>query len=190
MAVVGAADVPQPDPVLATVTSSPSSVPTTAPEEAGANTERPQLVPTLATATTSPLPVPSATPLQPAVVQSITFPEDAFTFSFPDPPPPPSPTDAHTHATLVDQGTLDLAVPDHQGCHLPPGAINPPVTITSLPADAGARWMRSKGTLEYFRRVDKIGQMSNLILHWYQLEEALGFPDPVSVLTTYYEKPY
>lgn len=44
--------------------------------------------------------------------------------------------------------------------------------------------MRSRKTLKYFREVDKMDKLSGLLLHWYWLEEALGFPETVSHPTT------
>jgi hypothetical protein len=44
--------------------------------------------------------------------------------------------------------------------------------------------MRSRKTLKYFREVDKMDKLLGLLLHWYRLEEALGFPETVSHLTT------
>jgi len=40
-------------------------------------------------------------------------------------------------------------------------------------------WMKKKGTLTYFRSAFKMGNLSGLISNWYQLEEALGFPEQV-----------
>jgi hypothetical protein len=53
--------------------------------------------------------------------------------------------------------------------------------IEDLPMNATeAGWMKSKKTLKYFREVHKAGKLSELVLHWYQLEEALGFLESVS----------
>jgi len=43
--------------------------------------------------------------------------------------------------------------------------------------------MKAKKTLKYFREVHKTPELSGLILHWYRLEESLGFPDVVSAPT-------
>ena len=45
--------------------------------------------------------------------------------------------------------------------------------------------MISKKTLKYFHEVNKTDKLSNLILHWYQLEQALGFQETVRHLTTW-----
>ena len=61
-----------------------------------------------------------------------------------------------------------------------------PNAINGLPINGPeSAWMGSKGTLKYFREVDKMGKLSDLILHWYQLERALGFQESVNFLPTY-----
>ena len=42
-------------------------------------------------------------------------------------------------------------------------------------------WMKQKRTLAYFRSTFKLGDLSNVIKHWYALEELLGFQGVVSV---------
>jgi len=54
---------------------------------------------------------------------------------------------------------------------------NPLVGRTNEPM-----WMKKKGTLSYFHRTFKLGDLSNVIGHWYKLEGLLGFQDIVSVL--------
>lgn len=83
-----------------------------------------------------------------------------------DPPPtgnphPAPPTDVPTRAAAnQDQRILDLE---------------------ALPTNATeATWMKSKKTLKYFRDAHKMGKLSDLHIHWYQLEEALGFQETVS----------
>lgn len=41
-------------------------------------------------------------------------------------------------------------------------------------------WMKKKRILEYLRDTPKLGCLSDVIRHWYELEELLGFPDAVS----------
>lgn len=43
-------------------------------------------------------------------------------------------------------------------------------------------WMKNKRTLAYFRSTFKLGDLPNVIRHWYELEELLGFQETVSVL--------
>jgi len=42
-------------------------------------------------------------------------------------------------------------------------------------------WMKKKRTLDYFRCAIKLGHLSNVIEHWYELERLLGFLETVSV---------
>ena len=42
-------------------------------------------------------------------------------------------------------------------------------------------WMKKKQTLDYFRGTFKLGSLPNVIEHWYELEEQLGFQNAVSV---------
>ena len=59
---------------------------------------------------------------------------------------------------------------------------NPPpkplASITDEPV-----WMKKRDTLNYFRNTAKLGSLSDVIEHWYELEILLGFQDPVSVPT-------
>jgi hypothetical protein len=50
------------------------------------------------------------------------------------------------------------------------------VNVTNEPL-----WMRRKRTLAYFRETFKLGDLSNVIEHWYKLEGMLSFPDIVSI---------
>ena len=105
----------------------------------------------------------------------------------------PEPTAAHpalssgTNAVTSSPPSLDQSVLDIEA----PTDPNPSVgndsltTIDKLPTNAvGSVWMKSKKTLKYFDGVHKVGKLSDLILHWYQLESALGFPETVSLLPT------
>ena len=88
----------------------------------------------------------------------------------------PSPPDSPDHHTPPNDVT------DH---HAPPNDVNPPATLDGLPMNARqSEWMISKKTLKYFCEVNEAGKLSNLILHWYQLEQALGFQEIVRHLTT------
>lgn len=53
--------------------------------------------------------------------------------------------------------------------------LDPLANITDEPA-----WMKKKRTLKYFREAPKLGCLSDVIQHWYQLEESLGFQNVVS----------
>ena len=91
----------------------------------------------------------------------------------------PLPTGESMEIVLInqDQDFPDLEVPS--GLELPlPSCWNDILLtgIEDLPMDATeSGWMKSKKTLKYFREIHKTGKLSELILHWYQLEEALGF---------------
>ena len=41
--------------------------------------------------------------------------------------------------------------------------------------------MKNKRTLDYFRNTSKLGSLPNIIEHWYELEQLLGFKETVSV---------
>ena len=105
-----------------------------------------------------------------------------------DPPPPAnprpaSPTEPSTHDAPTNQ---ELMVPSHPDRRVSSRGSDLPNTINGLPMNGPESvWMRSKGTLKYFREVNKMGKLSDLVLHWYQLERALGFPESVSFLPTY-----
>lgn len=102
-----------------------------------------------------------------------------------DRPRPSTPTEAPTRATSViqNQGAVDIEAPDRPDCRSSPHGADPLTASGDLLANAReSGWMRSKGTLGYFREVCKTRELSNLVLHWYQLEEALGFPEKVNTL--------
>jgi len=42
-------------------------------------------------------------------------------------------------------------------------------------------WMKKRKTLDYFRGTFKLGVLSDVIEHWYELEALLGFQNVVSV---------
>ena len=42
-------------------------------------------------------------------------------------------------------------------------------------------WMKKKKILDYFCSTFKLGNLSDIIEHWYELEGLLGFPETVSV---------
>ena len=89
--------------------------------------------------------------------------------------PPQVPDHAHG-----DQVTLALKIPNQ-----PDSGNASYATFDDLPTNAReSGWMKSKKTLKYFREVYKLGKFPDLILHWYQLEEALGFPETVSFPAT------
>ena len=115
-------------------------------------------------------------------------------------PPPPAQPNASTtdsHRSSGPQSNAQTPPPAHsevQGQAIPlleeldqpsrsvssRGITARLTTFNDLPINAKAsRWMESKDTLDYFRGVYKMGKLPELILHWYQLEEALGFPETV-----------
>lgn len=79
----------------------------------------------------------------------------------------------------------ERTVQDLEALKIPsPPSPDPLIALSELPLGAGeSAWMKSKHTLKYFREVHKLGKLSDLILHWHQLEEALGFPEAVSWLS-------
>ena len=167
---------PQPTPAPATVIASTHLVPTTTPEEAGID-------PCAVTTTTSPLPVdPAPTTTTASLFSTAPLQSNAATAKTTTTSHPLDSSPGNSHlAPPVDQGIPDLGATNH---HVPPCGINILTTINDLPADARvAGWTRSKKTLEYFRGVREMGNLSDLVLHWYQLEEVLGFPETVSTQT-------
>ena len=66
-----------------------------------------------------------------------------------------------------------LSQPHSQASASPP--LNTLIGITNEPT-----WMKKKRTLNYFRNTFKLGDLPNVIGHWYELEELLGFQDTVS----------
>ena len=92
-------------------------------------------------------------------------------------------TEASTRATTPTQGqgTPGLETPDLPDRRVPSGRTHS-LTLGALTNAEGSQWMKSKKTLAYFREVYKLGKLSDVILHWYQLEEALGFQESVSRL--------
>lgn len=93
---------------------------------------------------------------------------------------PVSPAETSTPAIPATQGQ-DITAPDQPVLHKTPSRNNLLTTFNDLPTNAReSGWMKSKKTLNYFREVYKMGKLSDLILHWYQLEEALGFQEVVS----------
>ncbi|KAF9782108.1 hypothetical protein BJ322DRAFT_1110992 [Thelephora terrestris] len=89
----------------------------------------------------------------------------------PNNPRPASPTAEPVDAIMVDQS--------HELSSRPDDILL--AGIDDLPTSASeAGWMKLKQTLKYFREVHKIGRLSALILHWYQLEKVLGFLETVN----------
>ena len=106
--------------------------------------------------------------------------------SHPNDSHPASPNKVSTGITSIaqDQDIPNRDAPNHPDSQVPRGDTDL-ATSNNLPMNAReSEWMRSKKTLNYFREVYKMGKLSDLISHWYQLEEALGFPETVSRLTT------
>lgn len=58
----------------------------------------------------------------------------------------------------------------------PASLADPLVNVTNEPA-----WMKKKQTLNYFRGAFKLGDLSGVIRHWYELERLLGFQGVVSI---------
>lgn len=54
----------------------------------------------------------------------------------------------------------------------------PPNLLVNITDEA--QWMKKKRTLAYFRDTFKLGDLSSVIGHWYELEKLLGFPRVVS----------
>lgn len=144
-------------------------------EDIGADIDVQQPDPAAATLTdVMPLAVstisPQSTTTHPAALPEINVTTSTLPSGF----PPPS--DPHAALANQDQGVLDPKVPNHLDHCIAPCSNDPLTTINDLPTNATeSAWMKSKKTLKYFREVYKMGKLSDLILHWYQLKEVLGF---------------
>ena len=91
-------------------------------------------------------------------------------------------TEVSTHGVLANQnqGVRVTGAPTGPDCNMPHSDI-PSTTTDVLPTNATeSQWMKAKKTLTYFREVHEMGKLSDLILHWYQLKEALGFQETMS----------
>ena len=123
---------------------------------------------------------------QPVVLPGLNTTDD--TTPPPDVPAITSPCDREVIAfempAFLDLETPtlpDLEAPTLSSSRSSPPDAEPSIATGGLPSSVReAVWMKSKKTLKYFQGVHKMGKLSDLILHWYQLEEALGFPEVVS----------
>lgn len=77
----------------------------------------------------------------------------------------------HSH---VDVDLLNSAPSDGAANIHPPS--NPLADVNDEPT-----WMKKRRTLDYFRSTFKLGNLSDVIEHWYELERLLCFQDVVSV---------
>ena len=169
-------DAQQPDPATATLIDMQQPDPATA-----TLIDVQQLDPVAATLTNVTPSAVSTIPLQPTTTHPAALPEINITTStLPSGLPPPS--DLHAALANQDQGVLDPKISNHLD-HCITRSNDPLTTIDDLPTSATeSAWMKSKKTLKYFREAHKMGRLSDLILHWYQLEEVLGFQETVSFL--------
>ena len=103
--------------------------------------------------------------------------------------PPASPSEVPTHVVPAsqDESTLGLEAPSPSNLCEPSRGKDLLTAIDELPTNTmESMWMKSKKTLKYFREVHKVGKLSELILHWYQLKAVLGFQETVSLLPLNY----
>lgn len=164
---------------------------------AGAVPRQPIITPPAASVDMMPTLV-SVVPLQPAVTPPVVLAKTNATGNslpsldpLPDNPRPTSLVGGSVGASNdtpvgMDQDFPDLEMPSHPDRGAPSRENDILFTgIDDLPTSATeAGWMKSKKTLKYFREAHKVGNLSKLILHWYQFEEVLGFPETVSNFTT------
>ena len=145
--------------------------------------------------------VASTTPSQPAIAYpAVLSKTDATDNDFlpldlplPTNSHPNSPTEVPSHAAAAGQGqdSRNFVASTYPDCHVPSRGSGLLTTIDNLPTDATEPiWMKAKETLKYFRGVHKMGKLLDLILHWYQLEEVLGFQETVSCLLPKHQKSY
>lgn len=166
-------------------------------EEVDVDVNTQQSNPVVAASTSTMPSATSTTPSQPVVTHPPMLPEtNSVSNNLPssDPPPPsdphptspsdprpspPSKVSTRTPSADQDQDIQDLEPPSH-----PDLCVSPRndclATVNNLPANTmESGWMKLKKTLKYFCEVHKIGKLSDLILHWYQLEEALSFQETI-----------
>ena len=96
-----------------------------------------------------------------------------------DPGPAPlSPTPSLPQADELALLSLLNSSPSIEAA-LPTINIPPPEPLAGV--TAAPAWMKKKRTLDYFRGTFKLGCLSDIIQHWYELEGLLGFPETVSL---------
>ena len=152
-------------------------------DEASAVTNIPRL--RRAPATTAPpsLSVVGTTPPQPTTTRSAVDADPSGSPQEHSRPVTPTETDPCAASVVQDDGVLGPEVPDHPDCQASPHDAGS-ITFNDLPTSAGGPvWMQTKKTLKYLHEAYKTRELSNLILHWYRLEESLGFPESVGAPT-------
>jgi hypothetical protein len=143
----------------------------------------PTAIVALPPATITPPPAAGDPPLQPTAVPPTTLAETNAddhprSGSLPNNVRPSTAVAVHATPAAQYQDTPDPEVPGDR--HVPSGGVDL-ATPSNLPTNARESiWMKSRKTLKYFREVYTMGGLSDLIFHWHQLEEALGFPETVS----------
>ena len=58
--------------------------------------------------------------------------------------------------------------------------VNPPPKLLAGVMDEPT-WTKKKQMLDYFRSTIRLGKLSNVVKHWYQLEALLGFEGAVRI---------
>jgi len=91
-------------------------------------------------------------------------------------PIPNSTRSSHVHPHV---GAPLPTSPLHHGMALHPNSTPPPNPLANVTGEP--LWMEKKQTLNYFRSTFKLGDLSNVIGHWYELEGLLGFQEVVSI---------
>ena len=79
----------------------------------------------------------------------------------------------HSHQWVGTRNPLPL------GNRVTQKSVNPPTRLLASIMD-GLMWMKKKHTLNYFCTTANFGKLSNIIEHWYELENLLGFLEAVS----------
>ena len=134
-----------------------------------------------------------------AALPSLVIDQPNSTTNHVDPPTPTLPDiDANTPSVLpatTDSSPPTVPKPEkvvtgrpHTRAGLPdssPSNGSKGVDPLSPPVLAGAKdlpeWMEKKGTLDYFRNTFKLGKLSDVIEHWFELERLLGFRKSVGI---------
>ena len=92
---------------------------------------------------------------------------------------PPTP-DIRSPSPLLVPQMVHTRNPSPLGNGVTRKSANPPTRLLAGITEE-PMWMKKKHTLDYFRSTTDFGKLSNIIEHWYELENLLGFPEAVSI---------
>jgi hypothetical protein len=117
------------------------------------------------------------TPTLPEVSTDTPYVLPVTTRSSP-PPVPKRKRVATGRSPRAHEGLLDSAP---SNTVTPSKGVDPPSPPVLADVKDAPDWMKTKGTLDYFRDTFKLGKLSDVIEHWFELERLLGFRKSVSI---------